>query len=77
MVFYHIMNYFKSIFLFYYDGFKNMTIGKNLWIIILIKLFIIFAVFRLFFFPDFLHEKFDSQEDRSDYVIEELTNKLP
>jgi hypothetical protein len=71
------MNFIKRIFRFYYDGFKNMTIGKNLWIIILIKLFIIFAVFRLFFFPDFLNERFNKQDDKSDYVIEELTNKLP
>jgi cytochrome bd-type quinol oxidase subunit 2 len=50
-----------------------MTLGKSLWMIILIKLFIILAVFRLFFFPDFLKEKFDNQEERSEYVIEELT----
>jgi hypothetical protein len=71
------MGYLKIIFRFYLDGFRNMTIGKNLWIIILIKLFIIFAVFRLFFFPDFLNERFDNQKDKSDYVLEELTNKLP
>jgi hypothetical protein len=71
------MNYLKQIFLFYYDGFKNMTVGKNLWVIILIKLFIIFAVFRLFFFPDFLNKRFDIQVDKSNYVIEELTKNLP
>lgn len=54
-----------------------MTVGRNLWIIILIKLFIIFAVFRLFFFPDFLEDKFKSEREISDYVIDELTNKLP
>jgi len=71
------MDFLKRIFFFYYDGFRSMTIGKNLWMIILIKLFIIFAVFRLFFFPDFLNERFDNQKDKSDYVLEELTNKLP
>ena len=28
----------------YYDGFRNMTLGKTLWAIILIKLFIMFAI---------------------------------
>jgi hypothetical protein len=71
------MYFLKKIFHFYIDGFKNMTIGKNLWLIILIKLFIIFAVFRLFFFHDFLGKKFDNQKDKSEYVIDELNNRQP
>ena len=39
---------------FYIDGFRHMTIGRTLWIIILIKLFVIFAVLKLFFFPNFI-----------------------
>lgn len=65
---------FKKIFNFYYTGFKEMTVGKQLWIIILIKLFIMFAILKLLFFPDFLKSNFDSDQDRSDYVIEQLTN---
>lgn len=68
------MNLFRRIFLFYYTGFKEMTIGKQLWIIILIKLFIMFAILKLFFFPNFLKTNFDSDQERSDYVIEQLTN---
>lgn len=68
------MSVFKNIFDFYYKGFKSMTVGKQLWIIILIKLFIMFAILKLFFFPDFLKSKFDSDQERSDYVIEQLTN---
>jgi hypothetical protein len=66
-------NLFKRIFLFYYEGFKNMTIGKRLWMIIIIKLFIMFAILKIFFFPDFLKSKFDTDKERSDYVIEQLT----
>ncbi len=62
----------KKIFRFYYDGFRNMTVGKRLWVIILIKLFIIFAVFRLFFFHDFLKSNFKTDQERSNYVIEQL-----
>lgn len=35
---------------FYADGFRSMTVGRTLWAIILIKVFILFAVLRLFFF---------------------------
>ena len=51
------------------------TWDKKLWLIILIKLVIIFAVLKVFFFPDFLGDKFTSEDDRSDYVIEQLINK--
>lgn len=67
------MEIIKKIVYFYYDGFRNMTVGKKLWLIILIKLFIMFAVLKLFFFPDFLKTKFKSDKQRSDYVIEQLT----
>jgi len=67
-------NIFSRIFRFYYEGFKSMTIGRTLWAIILIKLFIMFAILKVFFFPDFLKTKFNSDEDRSDYVIEQLIN---
>ena len=36
----------------YYDGFRSMRLGKTLWAIILIKLFIIFAILKVFFFPE-------------------------
>ena len=39
---------------FYLSGFKAMRLGRLLWVIILIKLFVLFFVLRLFFFPDFL-----------------------
>ncbi len=63
----------KKVFYFYYDGFRSMTVGKRLWIIILIKLFIIFAIFKIFFFPDFLKTRFKTDQERSNYVIEQLT----
>jgi len=67
------MGILKKIFRFYYEGFKSMTIGKTLWAIIIIKLFIMFAILKLFFFPNFLKTNFSSDEERSNYVIERLT----
>jgi hypothetical protein len=65
--------FFSKIFYFYWDGFRSMTVGKKLWIIILIKLFILFAILRIFFFHDFLGSNFTSDDERSEYVIERLT----
>ncbi|MDR0795545.1 MAG: DUF4492 domain-containing protein [Tannerella sp.] len=61
------------IFRFYYDGFRAMEWGRQLWIIILIKLFIMFVVLRLFFFPRFLNQ-FDTVAEKEDYVSKELIN---
>ena len=66
-------NIFKKVFFFYVDGFRSMTVGKKLWIIILIKLFIMFAILKLFFFPNFLRSNFETDEQRSNHVIEQLT----
>jgi hypothetical protein len=56
----------SRIFRFYYDGFKSMTIGKTLWAIILIKLFVMFVILKIFFFPNFLKSNFENDEDSSD-----------
>ena len=50
-------NLFMRIVRFYIDGFRNMKLGKTLWTIILIKLFIMFAILKVFFFPNFLKQK--------------------
>ena len=68
-------NLLISIFRFYYQGFKNMTVGKKLWTIIIIKLIIIFLVLKLFFFPDFLKTNFKTDQDRGNHVIEQLTKQ--
>jgi flagellar basal body-associated protein FliL len=67
--------FFEKVFHFYYDGFRSMTVGKTLWTIIIIKLFILFFVLKLFFFPNFLKKNFKTDEERSKHVLEQLTNK--
>jgi hypothetical protein len=64
---------FFKIYRFYVNGFKRMTIGKTLWKIIFIKLFVMFAVLKLFFFPNFLQTNFSTDKQRADHVIEQLT----
>ena len=60
---------------FYIGGFKNMSNwGRQVWIIILIKLFIMFVILKIFFFPNFLKTNFSTDEERSQHVLEEITN---
>lgn len=71
------MNSFVSllsrVFRFYYEGFTTMSWwGKRIWIILLIKLFVIFIILKLFFFPDFLRKNYRTDEQRSEHVLEQL-----
>ena len=59
----------------YIDGFRCMTVGRSLWAIILIKLAILFLVFRLFFFPDLLSRDYPTDEDRAAAVRGQLIER--
>jgi uncharacterized membrane protein len=70
-----IISLLNRVFHFYYDGFRGMSgWGRRVWIIILIKLFIMFAILKIFFFQDFLSKNFDNDKDRSEHVINQLIN---
>ncbi|MEG1580967.1 MAG: DUF4492 domain-containing protein [Bacteroidaceae bacterium] len=58
---------------FYRDGFREMTIGRTLWLIILIKLFLIFVVLRVFFFQPVLSGMDTAQKEN--HVARELIEK--
>ena len=67
-------SFIYRVFDLYYDGFRRMKLGKSLWVIIFIKLFIMFAILKFFFFPDFLKEK-APRGGEADYVSKELINR--
>jgi hypothetical protein len=69
-----ISHFLHSTFHLYYDGFRNMTLGRTLWAVILIKLFIIFAVLKVFFFPNFISQHAE-EGDEADFVATELLNR--
>ena len=71
-----LMEYPARIFKFYLDGFRSMTVGKTLWKIIIIKLVIMFAVLKLFFFPNYLNTNFSTDQQRADHVINQLTRSV-
>jgi hypothetical protein len=58
---------------FYIQGFRRMTVGRTLWKVIIIKLIIMFGVLKLFFFQDFLGTRFSTDQQRADYVLEQIT----
>ena len=58
----------KRVWDLYYDGFRSMTVGKTLWLIILLKVFIFFFVIRLIFFPNILSRDYDNDADRAEAV---------
>ena len=67
--------FFTSILRFYIDGFREMKLGRTLWLIILAKLFIMFAVLKVFFFPDPLAGK--SPAEKADCLLENLAPPIP
>ena len=58
----------------YLEAYRSMTLGRTLWLIILVKLFIMFFILRIFFFPNFLGH-LSSDEEKSEYVGEELIRR--
>ena len=64
-----------SVWHLYYDGFRSMTVGRTLWAVILIKLFILFAILKVFFFPNYLKTHADKGAEH-EYVATELTERL-
>ena len=64
-------NLVTSIWQFYVDGFRSMTLGRTLWLLIAIKLFIMIFILRLIFFPNYLN-KASVGADKEEYVSREL-----
>ena len=67
-------SFFRRAFDLYYEGFRSMTLGRTLWLVIGIKLFIMFAILKVFFFPNFLKQNAGSGNE-AEYVATELTKR--
>ena len=66
-------NFLYRIYDLYVDGFRHMRLGRTLWAIILIKLFIIFVILKIFFFPNFLKQH--AEGDEPSFVAGELVER--
>lgn len=51
-----------------------MTLGRTLWAVIIVKLIIIFAILKLFFFPNFIGQHAEKGEE-ADFVAGEVLNR--
>lgn len=63
--------FFYRVFDLYYDGLRNMKLGRTLWAIIIVKLIIIFAVLKLFFFPNYLKQHAEEGKE-SEFVATQI-----
>ena len=64
---------FKRILFFYIDGFKNLSdLGRKLWVIILIKLVVIFVVIRAFLMPT-LNREVKNPQVRQQLYMNQIT----
>ena len=69
-------NVLNNIWNFYYEGFTTMSqTSKMLWLIIFVKLFIMFAILKVFFFPSEL-SRYDNNEQKTAAVIHNLTERV-
>ncbi len=68
-------NQIKKVWRFYVDGFKGLSkSSRTLWLIIFLKLFIMFAILKVFFFPNHSKEmakelNMDSKEEFVQYDL--------
>ena len=70
-----IKKYFKNISNLYIDGFRRMKLGKSLWLVIAVKLLIMFGILKVFIFDESLNSKFKTDEAKADFVISNLTKE--
>ena len=70
----HLDSFIYRAFRLYYDGFRSMTLGRTLWLVIAVKVFIIFFVLKLFFFPNFLRQHTEKGGE-AEFVATELNKR--
>lgn len=71
----NLTNCLRRVVRFYVDGFRQMTWGRTLWVLILAKLFVLFVLLRLFFFQPVLAGL--SEEEKPDAVADGLLETGP
>jgi len=70
-----VMHIIKKILSFYKEGFASMRLGRRLWLIIVIKIIILFGIIKWLYFPNYLEDNFDNDTQRSYYILEQLTKE--
>lgn len=65
-----------GVFEFYKQGFSAMRLGKTLWGLIFVKLFVIFVLLKIFVFDENLNSTFAKDADKSEFVLRNLINPV-
>ncbi len=60
---------------FYRDGFREMTTGKSLWALKIVKLVLKFVIMKLLFFPNLLKRDYNDDDSRADAVRTSLLDE--
>ncbi len=68
-----LIRWIKLLVKLYLDAFRY-RLSRRLFIIILIKFFILFAILKTFFFKDYLDSRFSTDKEKAQYVLNNLTN---
>lgn len=57
----------------YADGFRQMTVGRTLWALIIVKLIVIFLILKWLFFPDYVRQNAKKGHE-AEFVATEMLN---
>lgn len=67
-------NWFKM----FRAGFTSMSpLSKSLWILVIVKLIIMYFILKPFFFPNVLDSTYDNDADKANHVRTELFKNVP
>jgi len=60
----------------FWSGFMSMSpLSKSLWILVIVKLFIMYFILKPFFFPNVLDSTYKDDADKANHVRTELFEK--
>lgn len=66
------MNKIKNIYLMYKDGFMNLTVGKTLWKLIIIKLIVILLFLNIFVYDKSIKTEYKTENEKINFVLQNL-----
>ncbi|WP_375722861.1 DUF4492 domain-containing protein [Arcobacter sp. KX21116] len=64
---------YLKFFNFYIDGFKNLTLGKTLWKIIIIKVVIIIALLNFYIYDKSINSEYKTTKEKINFVYKNIT----
>lgn len=68
----YLMKTLRNFINLYINGFKNMTLGKTLWSIGIIKILIFIFVFKMLFFNETINTRFDTEQEKINFIYNNL-----